>query len=109
MNELLTGLVIARCPHEAGGGGQLVAGAERVTAACFDLLAHPRPFLEPCSVIADPLGERAADTIDLIDLNPGPRCRRQTDQQAHRPTVIARKIEECGIVPFSSGMLAPWL
>src|SRR3974377_527684 len=100
MNEPLAGLVIARCPHEAGGGGELVAGAQRITAACLALLAHHRPFLEPCRVIADPIGKRAADAIDFVDLDPGPWRRGEADKQANTPPGIARKKEEWGIALF---------
>jgi hypothetical protein len=100
MNEAFAGLVIARCAHEAGGGRQFVAGAQGVAAASLDLLAHPCPFLKPSGVVAHLVRERTADPVDLIDFDAGPRRCGQADQKSHRPAVIARKIEEGGIVPF---------
>src|SRR5579864_2939851 len=98
MNEALAGLVIARGADETGCGGELVAGALGVAAARLDLVAHPRPFLEPRGVVADLVGERAADAVDLVDVDAGPRRAAEADQQPHRPAIVGREVEEGGIV-----------
>ena len=80
MNEALAGLVIAAGAHEARRRGELVAGAHGVAAARRDLVAHAGPFLEPRVVVADLVGERAADPVDLVDLDAGPRRAGEADQ-----------------------------
>src|ERR1700691_5751394 len=100
MNEALTGLVVALRPHETGRRRQIVSGALGFAAAGFDLVAHAAPFLEPCRIVADLVGERAADAIDLIDLDAGPWRARQANQQAHRPSIAGREVEKGRIVFF---------
>ncbi len=103
MNQALAGLVIAAGAHEARRRGELMTGAHGVAAAGRDLVAHAGPFLEPRIVVADLVGERAADPVDLVDLDAGPRRAREADQKAHRPAIVGREVEEGGIVFFGHG------
>ena len=89
-----------RRAHQAGGGGERVALLLRVAAARLDDVAHARPFLEPGLVVADLVLERAADAVDLVDLGAAPRRGGQAQQQAHRPAVVGREIDEGRIVLF---------
>src|SRR5258708_29405139 len=103
MNEALAGLVVATGAHEARRRGELVAGAHGVATARRALVAHAGPFLEPRVVVADLVGERAADPVDLVDLDAGPRRAGQADQKAHRPAIIGREVKEGWIVFFCHG------
>ena len=104
MNEAFAGLVVAAGAHETCGRGETVAGALGFAAARRDLVAHPYPFLEPGIVVADLVEERAADAVDLVDLDADPRRRGQANQQAHRPAIIVREVEEGRIVFFCVGL-----
>ena len=98
MDEALAGLIVTRGADEARRGGELVAGAQGFAAARFDLVAHAGPFLEPRRIVADLVEQRAADTIDLVDVNAGPRRAAEADQQSHRPAVIGGEVEEGWVV-----------
>ena len=58
--EALAGLVVARRPHEAGRGGELVPFV--LVAPRLDLVAHAGPFLEP-GMSSPTRSERAADAV----------------------------------------------
>ena len=98
MDEALAGLVVAAGAHEARRRGLFVALALFVAPARLDLVAHAGPFLEPGIVVADMIFERAADAVHLVDLDAGPWRGGEADQQAHRPAVVGREVEECGVV-----------
>src|SRR5580700_4683769 len=98
MDEALADLIVAAGAHETCGCGETVAGALGFAPARRDLVAHANPFVEPGIVVADFIEERAADTVDLVDLDADPRRGGKTDQQAHRPAIIGREVEESGIV-----------
>jgi hypothetical protein len=94
LQEALAGLVVARRAHEAGRHGQRMALLLLLAPARHDLVAHARPFREPCVVVADASAQHPADAMDLIDLHPDPRRARQADEQAHRPAVVVREVQE---------------
>src|SRR5262249_40247186 len=75
-------------------GGQRVAFLRRLAAARLDDVAHARPFVEPGCVVAEPIAQRTADPVDLVDLGTARRRSRQAEQQAHRPAVVGREIDE---------------
>src|SRR5262245_20262687 len=98
VDESLAGLVVARRPPEAGGGGVLVALALRLAPARLDLVAHAGPFVEPGLVVADAALERAANAMHLVDLDAHPRRAREADQEPHRPAIVVGEIQEGGVV-----------
>src|SRR5581483_11850727 len=83
-----------------------MVGALGVAATGRNLVAHAHPFLEPRIVVADLVGERPADPVDLVDLDAEPRCRREAYQQPHRPAITVREIAE-GEVFFHVRHAAP--
>src|SRR5262249_29922310 len=98
MNKALTGLVVARRAHEARRCGELMAFRLCVAPAGCDLVAHASPFFEPRGVVAYATFERTADTMHLVDFDACPRRSAKTNEQAHGPAVIGRKIKEGGVV-----------
>src|SRR5262245_63469984 len=107
MNESLTGLVIARRAHETRCCGELVAFPLGVPPAGCDLVAHASPFFEPRGVVAYATFERTADTMHLVDFDACPRRSAKTNEQAHGPAVIGRKIKEGGVVFAADHVLLP--
>ncbi len=80
MDEALAGLIIAAGAHETRSRGELVPGALGIAPARFDFVAHAGPFLEPRRVVADLVGKRAADAVDLVDVDAGPRRAAEADE-----------------------------
>src|SRR5262249_22816738 len=51
--------------------------------------------------------ERAADAMHLVDFDSGPGSSAEGNKQAHGPAVVARKIEEGGVVFAADHILLP--
>src|SRR5215813_10664812 len=107
MNKALTGLVVARRAHEARRCGELMAFRLCVAPAGCDLVAHASPFFEPRGVVAYATFERTADTMHLVDFDACPRRSAKTNEQAHGPAVIGRKIKEGGVVLAADHVYSP--
>jgi hypothetical protein len=80
-------LQVLRAAHAVAFGDAGVTGVlDRARLAC--------PFAEPGVVIADATFQPQPDAVDLADLGAAPRRNVEPDQQAVRPAVIVREIDE---------------
>src|SRR5258707_10507501 len=87
-------MIIGACALQilrAAGG---VALRDALAAAILDAACLFRPFPKPCVIVANVILEAKTDPVDLSDLGATPGRRVQADQQAMRPAVILRKIDE---------------
>jgi hypothetical protein len=67
---------------------------DALAAAVLDGAGFFHSFAEPGVVVTNMILEAKTDTVDLPDFGTTPGRHVQTDQQAMRPAVILRKIDE---------------